>query len=151
MGRKKKRREPETAVIESAAHDGRGIAAVSGKKVFVAGVNTNNHISSWPDGSIRVSPNDKKWGIQIRTVETQYGPVDIVYDNVLTGRVGMADRFAVLDSQYLRLMYLQGLKLRAFYNITNARDIHNMEHAISGTAGMQLSAVEAFAQGKGID
>ncbi len=33
----RKRREPETAVIESAAHDGRGIAAVSGKKVFVAG------------------------------------------------------------------------------------------------------------------
>ncbi len=33
----KKRREPETARIESATHDGRGIAAVSGKKVFVAG------------------------------------------------------------------------------------------------------------------
>ena len=32
-----KRREPETAVIESVTHDGRGIAAVSGKKVFVAG------------------------------------------------------------------------------------------------------------------
>jgi 23S rRNA (uracil1939-C5)-methyltransferase len=36
MGRKK-RREPEVATIESATHDGRGIAAVSGKKVFVAG------------------------------------------------------------------------------------------------------------------
>ena len=34
---RKKRREPETAVIESATHDGRGIAAVDGKKVFVAG------------------------------------------------------------------------------------------------------------------
>jgi 23S rRNA (uracil1939-C5)-methyltransferase len=34
---RKKRWEPETAVIESATHDGRGIAAVSGKKVFVAG------------------------------------------------------------------------------------------------------------------
>ena len=34
---RKKRREPETAAIESATHDGRGIAAVSGKKVFVAG------------------------------------------------------------------------------------------------------------------
>lgn len=29
--------EPETAIIESASHDGRGIAAVAGKKVFVAG------------------------------------------------------------------------------------------------------------------
>lgn len=36
MSRKRKR-EPETATIESATHDGRGIAAVSGKKVFVAG------------------------------------------------------------------------------------------------------------------
>ena len=33
----RKRREPETATIESATHDGRGIAAISGKKVFVAG------------------------------------------------------------------------------------------------------------------
>jgi len=29
--------EPEIAIIESASHDGRGIAAVAGKKVFVAG------------------------------------------------------------------------------------------------------------------
>ena len=36
MSRKKKR-EPETALIESVTHDGRGIAAVTGKKVFVAG------------------------------------------------------------------------------------------------------------------
>jgi 23S rRNA (uracil1939-C5)-methyltransferase len=32
-----KRREPETAQIESMTHDGRGIAAVAGKKVFVPG------------------------------------------------------------------------------------------------------------------
>lgn len=33
----RKRREPETARIDSATHDGRGIAALDGKKVFVAG------------------------------------------------------------------------------------------------------------------
>lgn len=33
----RRRREPETAGIESATHDGRGIAALPGKKVFVAG------------------------------------------------------------------------------------------------------------------
>ncbi|MEE4161240.1 MAG: 23S rRNA (uracil(1939)-C(5))-methyltransferase RlmD [Woeseiaceae bacterium] len=32
-----KRREPETATIAGATHDGRGIAATDGKKVFVAG------------------------------------------------------------------------------------------------------------------
>ena len=37
MGRRQRRREPETARIESASHDGRGIAALDGKKVFVAG------------------------------------------------------------------------------------------------------------------
>lgn len=37
MARRQRRREPETARIESATHDGRGIAAVEGKKVFVAG------------------------------------------------------------------------------------------------------------------
>ncbi|MCH7821575.1 MAG: 23S rRNA (uracil(1939)-C(5))-methyltransferase RlmD [Proteobacteria bacterium] len=33
----RRRREPETARIESVMHDGRGIAALSGKKVFIAG------------------------------------------------------------------------------------------------------------------
>ncbi len=37
MARRQRRREPETARIESATHDGRGIAAIDGKKVFVAG------------------------------------------------------------------------------------------------------------------
>src|SRR5210317_924561 len=34
---RKKRREPETAVIGGVTHDGRGIADIEGKKVFVAG------------------------------------------------------------------------------------------------------------------
>lgn len=33
----RRKREPETASIESVTHDGKGIAAVAGKKVFVAG------------------------------------------------------------------------------------------------------------------
>jgi len=37
VSRKKKRREPETATITAATHDGRGIADSDGKKVFVAG------------------------------------------------------------------------------------------------------------------
>ena len=34
---RKKRREPETATITAATHDGRGISDTDGKKVFVAG------------------------------------------------------------------------------------------------------------------
>ena len=37
MGRKKRRRDPETATITAVTHDGRGIADTDGKKVFVAG------------------------------------------------------------------------------------------------------------------
>ena len=45
MGRKKRRnREPETAHVESVTHDGRGIAAVDGKKVFVAGALTGEEV-----------------------------------------------------------------------------------------------------------
>lgn len=33
----RRRREPETAVIDSVTHDGRGIASSAGKKAFVAG------------------------------------------------------------------------------------------------------------------
>jgi 23S rRNA (uracil1939-C5)-methyltransferase len=33
----RRRREPETAIIDSVTHDGRGIAATQGKKAFVAG------------------------------------------------------------------------------------------------------------------
>lgn len=41
----KRRREPETAKIDSVTHDGRGIAAVSGKKVFVAGALAGEQVS----------------------------------------------------------------------------------------------------------
>lgn len=37
MGRKRRSREPEIAMIDSVTHDGRGIAGGEGKKVFVAG------------------------------------------------------------------------------------------------------------------
>ena len=37
MGRRQRNREPATATIVSATHDGRGIADTTGKKVFVAG------------------------------------------------------------------------------------------------------------------
>jgi len=38
------RREPETATIDALTHDGRGIAAIAGKKVFVPGVLPGEHV-----------------------------------------------------------------------------------------------------------
>ena len=40
-----RRREPETAAIVSVTHDGRGIADVPGKKVFVAGALSGETVS----------------------------------------------------------------------------------------------------------
>jgi len=126
-------------------------SASGGKLVLVAGVNTNAHISGWADGAVRVTPSDKTWGIQINTIQTQYGPIGVVYDNVLNETHGLSDRFVVLNSAHMRKMHLPGLPLRAYYDITTARDIHNMEHAISGTIGTQVSSVESHAQGKGVN
>jgi hypothetical protein len=87
----------------------------------------------------------------VRTILTQYGPVQVVYDNVLNAKYGVADRGVVLESSKVRQMHLAGLKMRLFANITAKRDIHNMEHAISGTWGIQASALECFAQITGVN
>ena len=118
---------------------------------LMAGVNLNNAVSSWADGAIRVDPNSKKWGIQVRIVQTQYGEIGVLYDNVLQARYGLEDRGFILNSAHMRMMHLEGLPMKAYYNITDTRDIHNMEHAISGTTGIQMGLNEAFAQMKGIN
>ncbi|MHC4616260.1 MAG: SU10 major capsid protein [Planctomycetota bacterium] len=126
-------------------------AAAGGRKVLVAGVNVNNNIASWPEGSIRVSPNDRKWGVKIRRIQTQYGGIDVVYDNVMNARYGIADHAFILDSAFMRQMHLQGLKMKTYMNITGRRDIHNMEHAISGTWGVQTASLESFAHIYGVN
>jgi len=122
-----------------------------GMKVLIAGVNVNNHISSWPDGAVRLSPKAKEWGIKISSIKTAYADIGVVYDNVLNERHGLSDRAVILDSSQTRKLVMQGLPIRAWYNITNQRDIHNMEHAISGTEGIQVSSVESHAQIKGVN
>jgi len=122
-----------------------------GIPVLVAGVNINNAISSWPEGSVRVDPSSTKWGIKVRTIQTQYDDVALVYDNVLVDRYGLADRGFILNSAHMKKMHLMGLPMKAYYNITNTRDIHNMEHAISGTCGLQVGLIEAHAAVKGVN
>jgi len=122
-----------------------------GNPVFVVGANINNHISSWPDGSVRVSPEAKKWGMKINTIQTQYGDVDLVYDNVLNAKYGVADRGVILEQSRVRQMNLRGLPVRIYANIEANRDIHNKEDGISGTWGIQASGLECFAQVKGVN
>lgn len=125
-------------------------SARGGRKILVAGININNAISGWPEGAIRVDPDSDKWGIKVRVVRTQYGDISVVYDNVLNAKHGVADRGVIIDTAHMRQMYLGDLKPRAYMNITNARDIHNTEHAVSGTWGVQTSSVESFAQIQGV-
>lgn len=121
-----------------------------GNPVLVAGVNINNHISSWVDGSVRVGPGKVKWGVMVRSIWTQYGEVDVTYDNLLSAKFGVADRGIILEQSKCRSMHLNGKPVRLYADITNQRDIHNMEDAISGTFGIQTSALECFGQINGV-
>jgi len=124
---------------------------VGGMKVLVAGVNINNSVSAWPESYVRTTVSENKWGIKINKVITQYGDIGVTYDNVLNATHGLADRGVVLDSRNVRQMHLQGLKMRTYFNITTQRDIHNMEHAISGTWGVQTKDLNSMAQIKGVN
>lgn len=123
---------------------------IGSKKYLVAGVAMNNAISAWPQEAIRVDPSDQTWGIQINRIKTQYGEVPCTYDNSLTSRYGLEDRGCILEKKYLRMMHLQNMPLKGYFNITNQRDIHNFENAISGTWGMQHSFAETMTMIKGV-
>lgn len=123
---------------------------MNSEKFLIAGVAANNAISAFPEGSIRVDPRSETWGIAINKIRTQYGDLPVTYDNTLTSKYGLEGRAAILEKAYLRMMHLQGLPLRAFYNITNARDIHNIENCISGTWGVQHCFTETMVMMKGI-
>lgn len=123
---------------------------LNSEKFLIAGVAANNAISAFPEGSIRVDPRSTKWGIAVNALKTQYGELPVTYDNTLTSKYGLESRACILEKAYLRMMHLQGLPMKAYYNITNTRDIHNIENAISGTWGVQHSFVETMCMMKGI-
>jgi hypothetical protein len=124
--------------------------ASSETKVALFGLNGWRAISSWPVDALRVSPNDKTWGVEINRILTGFGALDVGYDPVLSGENGLADRAIVFDGAHVRSMYLKTKPVRMLTNIGNTNDIHNTTDAITGTFGLQAKFPELHAQIQGI-
>lgn len=122
----------------------------SGSKVALFGTNAWDSISSWPVESLRVSPNDKAWGVRVSRVITGYGDVDVGYDSVLNASRGCADKGYIFDTAHCKKLFLRGLPMRLIANIQESRDVHNIEDAITGTVGFQLTIDELHAKVSGV-
>jgi hypothetical protein len=109
-----------------------------------------NKISSWPKDSLRVDPNWQKWGIRVNRIITGYGDMMIGYDPVLSDKNGLGDRAVVLDTKQSTILFINGMPVRIFRDVTDRSDIHNTYDAISGTFGLQVKWEELGAQIKGI-
>jgi len=126
-------------------------SASSKMKVGLFGTNAWSAISAWPKDKLRDAPGaEKAWGIRVNKIITGYGDLLVAHDNVLSAERGLADRAVILDQTYLRQVHLRNKKMRMVINISNARDIHNTEDAITGTCAIQTPLNELYAQISGI-
>jgi hypothetical protein len=124
--------------------------AASETKVALFGTNGWRAISSWPIDALRVSPNEKSWGVAVNRIITGFGNLDVAYDPVLAADKGLADRAIVFDGAHVKSMFLKTKPVRMLLNIGNTNDIHNMTDAITGTFGLQAKFPELHAQIQGI-
>lgn len=119
--------------------------AASQTKIAMAGQYAIQAMSAWPVGSIQVSPREKEWGFDIKTVITPHGNLDISYDPMLTDEYGLADVLAIIDPAHVRQVYLQNMGLTLLKKVSNLSTTHRIVDAITGTFGMQLNFEELHA------
>lgn len=122
----------------------------SGSKVGLFGTAAWDSISSWPVEALRISPKEKAWGVRVNRIITGYGELDVAYDSVLNASRGLQDRGYIFDTAHCKKLFLKGLPMRLIANIQNTRDVHNIEDAITGTVGFQLSIDELHAKVSGV-
>jgi len=126
-------------------------SASSKMKIGLFGTNGWASISAWPKDKLRDAPKaEAAWGIRLNKIITGFGDILVAYDNVLDASKGLAGRGVILDQNHMRQLMLNQKKMRLYVDITNARDIHNTEDAISGTTAIQCPLVELYAQISGI-
>jgi len=119
-------------------------------KMGLFGTNPWTSISALPVSALRVSPMEKKWGINISKIITGYGEMNIAYDPVLSADNGLADRFFVFDTKHTKQMCLKGQNVRMITDIPNLSTVHRTVDAITGTFGLQVKFPELHAQGSGV-
>ena len=119
--------------------------AASATKIAMAGQYAISAMSAWPVGSIQVSPREKQWGFDIKTVITPHGNLDISYDPMLTEENGLADILAIIDPMHVRQVYLQGMGIKLLKKISNLSTSHRIVDGITGTFGFQMNFEELHA------
>jgi hypothetical protein len=122
----------------------------STKKVSVCGNQAWSAISNLPVSSIRVSPNEKKWGIKVSELMTGYGAVDVSYDPVLSDENGLGDRMIITDPAHIRQTFLRTKGMKMHLNVANLSSVHRAVDVITGTFGLQVKLEELHAQAEGI-
>lgn len=120
-------------------------------KIVMAGQNAISAMSSWPVGSVQVSPREKEWGYDIKHVITPHGNIDVAYDPMLTQEYGLADIMALIDPAHVRQVYLQTMGLKVIKKVTSLSTTHRIVDAITATFGMQLKYEELHAWIEGIE
>lgn len=120
-------------------------------KAGIAGQNAWLTLSSLPNNAIRTTQGEKSWGWVINKLITPFGDLALEYDPTLTEANGLADVMVMLDMKYVQLTHFADLADRMYLDVTEKRDIHNMEDIISGTVGLELKQQEFHAWGYGIN
>lgn len=107
-------------------------------------------VSSWPVGAVQVSPREKQWGYNIKTIITPHGNLDLMYDHALTEDHGLADVLVIFDPAHVRQTYLRTLGMKVIKKVANLSTTHKIVDAVTTTAGLQLYHEELHAWLEGI-
>jgi hypothetical protein len=128
--------------------------ASSMKKLMIAGQNAIAAINAFPENYVRTTPGEQsKWGVTVKELHTNFGDIDVVYDQLLSQEYGLADRAFIIDPNpdYIYMAQLQGLPMQVKTNIQDSTDIHNIKDVITGTRGLVLKLPELHQMITGIN
>lgn len=118
----------------------------AGRPIAFLGSNAWNQVQNFPANSIQRSQSEKVFGWTIDMLRTGYGDLPIERCKVLNSKNGLADAMFIVDINKLKLLHLEGngysLKDRIYMDVTEARDIHNVEDVISGSFGLTVEHAE---------
>lgn len=114
----------------------------SPNKISVAGQYAHSAMSAWPVGSIQVSPREKEWGYNIKTIITPHGDLDVAYDPQLTSETGLAGVMVILDPMHVRQTYLNGMGVTLIKKVSNLSTSFKIVDLIKGTHGLMCGMLE---------
>lgn len=119
--------------------------SASMRKLALAGQYALASASAWPEGSVRVSPTAKAWGMDIKMIITPHGPLDIMYDQALSDDYGMGDALVIIDPKNIRQVYLQNSGMRVLKKLTSLSTAFRIVDGVTTTVGLQTKNEENFA------